>query len=280
MKNEALRTLNFSKLLDYNNGPPTEIRYKYEPEETRCSRYCVSCDQGFPDLLNEAGMKLWLMSHAADTSDFEAFFKTQAPINEKFRIIDEPIMFLLESPGADYCNGIPKEHADFPHIEKNPPVYVYYWMPHVRRQPNAKWPTEGEAREVAGTYGDYFAYLIAHFNLRNAYITNTVKCNLRKDGRNAFVRPKEIPESLRSKIVQNCYQLFLSKEKEELNPAIVFAFGESAHKNAKSCGLSKLSRFPLLHPACLNLGKWKGKNYEFISENNARVERALSEIMS
>lgn len=203
------------------------------------------------------------MSHAADTSDFERFFKKPAPVDQAHPVVNEPVMFLLESPGADYDNGCLIHHSDFPEIAKKPPVNGYYWMPY----PDGRfpeWPIRDE--EVAHTYGPYFAYLIGHFNLRNAYITNVVKCGLWNEKENSFLALMRASGGLRDKIVANCYHRFLSREIKELEPAIIFAFGQDAQAPAGHCGLSTVR---LLHPAD------RHSRDQFIARNNKTIETAL-----
>jgi hypothetical protein len=67
MRNAALQKLNFVRLIDYGGQPPVENRYD---SPLPCSGYCIDCEQ--KDLLDPAVRRLDLMSHAADTSDFEA----------------------------------------------------------------------------------------------------------------------------------------------------------------------------------------------------------------
>lgn len=95
MKNHVLVELNFRRLLQYTEGPlRPEAPYEHA---VHCSGYCVDCEQ--KGLLDGWGYKLYRMSHAADTSDFEALLGPLLPQGEA--CIGEPVMFVLESPPRD-----------------------------------------------------------------------------------------------------------------------------------------------------------------------------------
>jgi hypothetical protein len=156
MKNAELAELNFRKLINYGVQP--SVKVKYDP--LQCYGYCIDCEQKY---LVEPG-QLDLISHACDSSDFEAIL---GPLPSA-QPIDIPIVFLLEDPGGDYGNG---ERFSYEGCRKQPPTNHYYWSPQVHT-----WPASIE--ELRHFYGPYFAYLMRNHGLRNVYITNLVKCNL------------------------------------------------------------------------------------------------------
>ena len=118
MKDPVLAALNFKELLDYGGQPRVMGEY---PQPIPCRGYCVSCEES--GLLDGTGRRLDLMSHGCDTSDFE---EVLGPMPHEGPCVEEPILFLLEKPGADYSNG---EEVTFRGWRKKPPVKNYYWTP-------------------------------------------------------------------------------------------------------------------------------------------------------
>jgi len=136
-------------------------------------------------------------------------------IDEIKQIIPEPfegtddrsIMFLLENPGGDYQNGC---NVTYDGIEKNPPVNHFYFSPNLD---SGKWPTTVEEVQP-NPYGNYFAYLIKKYSLKNVYITNCIKCKYTGD--------------MYEKTKETCAEEFLQKEVCIFKPDIVFFFGHKA----------------------------------------------------
>ena len=73
------------------------------------------------------------------------------PLPTDGRAIDQPILFILENPGADNKNGAPGPFRGF---RKQPPVRHYYWSPDCDG-----WPS-GISEFRDNFYGSYFAYLM------------------------------------------------------------------------------------------------------------------------
>src|SRR5712692_3352398 len=122
-------------------------------------------------LLDGSDVHLDRMSHAADTQDFEAFYR-----EELLRpYIEDWVFFVLESPGGQDDNGDARTHRNF---TKRPPNNAYYWLPDDRNH----WPTTlGEVLQADNSYGPYLAYLIKRFRLKNAYFTNAVNVRPRRE---------------------------------------------------------------------------------------------------
>lgn len=82
------------------------------------------------------------------------------------------------------------------------------------------YPQEFKGR----TYGTLFNSLIFTFKLRNAYLTNLVKCGLNNDNEEYRGIYKYNYEC-----VSTCYENYLSKEIELVDPKVVFCFGSSVY---------------------------------------------------
>lgn len=261
MKCGRLVDLNFRNLLHYGGQPP--VQNAYNPP-IPCTGYCVDCEEKH---LVPEGWQLDQMSHACDTTDFEALLGP-LPLDGR-PIMDRRIMFLLEKPGGDYENGAAVPYLDF---QKRPPVNHYYWTPNV-----AVWPVN--VAEFGGNfYGSYFAYLMRRFRMRNVYITNSVKCAWRMappGGQAGAKAPTFSP------VTENCTNRWLSNEVALCPPVVSFCFGRRAKDHAarlKNLGATVgLIRY-LWHPSAIQLSqRYKKTREEMVAENDHWIEETLSE---
>lgn len=245
-----LEEVSFSKVVHYKNDPVME-HWHHEP--ATCSGFCISCEQN--NVLAN-GISLNKLSHGCHSDVFYKilgdFESTKVPLNKK-------IMFLLESPGADYFG----DSMIFQGVEKRPPVNHYYFTPKIK-----SWPTKLPQKRDA--YGEQFAYIIRHFNLKNAYFTNVVKCgkfNEKSGSWEAFRADRKRD----NKIAQNCYEEILSKEIELFNPDVIFSFGSNARWLYEKVNKLNIPHYNLNHPRRrMNLAK-------NITENLSIIENALQE---
>ena len=257
MKNKTLESLNFTKLIKYDDIPDVRNR-------PTCTGYCVSCEQN--GYLEDPKFTLFQMSHGADTEDFENAIK-KLPEDG----FDVPVVFLLESPGGHYANGKPVPYKGY---SKEPPVNCYYWLP----KPMDEWPTAGDDVDP-GSYGKYFAYILAAHRLRNAYFTNVVKCSLAPRDKSKTFIPWHVTRDQNhwhSKIRSNCFELYLKEELRLLQPKIVFFFGGSAKMLAYYSGIYGLlpkAWFQVLrHPADRRFGH---KEATILPENDKVIAETI-----
>jgi hypothetical protein len=262
MKNAELAELNFTKLLHYGGTP--DVRASTS-NQILCSGYCVSCEKnGF---LDDGDERLDQMSHGADTDDFERAMGKLPPGGPEVSVA-----FLLDAPGGYYENGEPRTYEG---VTKQPPVNAYYWVPRL-----TAWPADPSEVNTK-SYGPYFAYLLATHKLRNAYFTNTIKCSLAQRDVDQFKPYYHVrdPNVRDSKIRDNCFELFLSKEMRIVNPQVVFYFGQRAQKAGYFAGLPSLlpnAHFKmLLHPAA-----WLRSSSQILQQNDASIRDALTEYSS
>jgi hypothetical protein len=197
------------------------------------------------------------ISHGADTDDFEQLIGEQVPRP----YIQAPVLFVFESPGSRFGNGTPVPYERF---NKIPPNLDRYWLPD---EHHVVAKTLSEAAKAK--YGPYLAYLIWHFKLKNAYITNAVKCGLTVNGSDG---PRFLPFLIGRyrKVWDNCFKLFLRKELDILRPAIVFAVGVRAHRLMKTVDATAYGCLIRLdHPA----GRRSRK--EIFEKNDRCIESSL-----
>jgi hypothetical protein len=257
MRDSRLAESNFRQLLHYDGGPPV-ARPRF-PDPLQCSGYCIDCEE--KDLVAKSEGKLDLMSHGCDSADFE---EVLGPMPRDGAGVQQPILFLLEKPGADYGSG---QKVRFSGYKKSPPVNHYYWTPTNKTK---SWPQQ--ISEFEGNfYGPYFAYLMRRHRLCNVYITNLTKCRWRDGNKNAT--PIDI--------LENCITLYLNKEISFFEPKLVFCFGLNAEHGFKSRGLG-ISNHLLYHPGAIRdryraLGKTQE---ELVEQNDKRIQDALANIVA
>lgn len=259
MKNKQLEELNFRKLIHYSPIPKMGARSIFP---LNCARFCVSCEQqGF---LNGREYGLGQISHGADTQDFESSI-SELPSSG----VTDPVAFLLESPGGHYDQLSVKAHLDF---KKRVPTGHYYWTT-PGGSPDASWPKD--PAELKNKYGDYFAYLIRRHNLRNAYFTNIIKCNLVRAGEKRFIPFNPTSESRDSRILEQCCTEFLFEEMQIVQPRIIFFFGKRAAAFGSLAEISSRCRaraVTLWHPAA------RFRLARMIGHNDDLIETALGEV--
>src|SRR5262249_36429019 len=114
-----------------------------------------------------------------------------------------------------------------------------------------------------------WAYLINRFHLRNAYLTNVVKCGVRS------ALTKEILSGaayMPWQVTDNCASRFLSKEIQRTKPVLIAAIGDDAEKQLKRQGFTPSVK--LLHPAARGLS-----TREKISKNEDSMRDALRRVL-
>lgn len=154
---------------------------------------------------------------------------------------DEGVMFLMEGPSNDY--GI---YEDFVYDGyKKRPSKQWYWIHH--KQDILGFPDKFQG----GEYGRFVASAILTFKLKNAYLTNLVKCGLNNTEGNEYLGIGCYNEES----VQNCFEQFLIDEIRILDTKVIFVFGTNAYKKViKFISESKLKDknikvLELPHPA-------------------------------
>jgi hypothetical protein len=276
MRDPCLVKLNFQELLHYGGQP--RVCYEHKPP-IPCNGYCVDCEGTEPGkgLLEGTGMRLDLMSHGCDSSDYEAVL---GEMPAKGLPVTRPALFLLENPGGDYDFS---EQTEFGPFKKGPPVKHYYWIPKL-----TSWPTTYKDVD-RDFYNSYFAYLMWKHQLTCVYITNLVKCKEIKDSDNT-----ENPPNRRhwQRVVENCTRRYLAREltilaETKTGPVRwAFCFGRKAEKGllrllAQDTALNRLlgNEFGIIylyHPAAFRRAAALGKTPEsMFCENDERIAKEI-----
>lgn len=251
MRNVDLAKLNFCELLNYGVQPVVKNSYL---TPLYCSGYCIDCEKkGF---FHNPGDGFDQMSHGCDTYDFEMLL---GALPNTQRIIDIPILFLLENPGGDYANGNPVLYQGY---KKQPPVNHYYWTP----EGITSWPSN--ANSLKNLYGNYFAYLMNKHSLNNIYITNVIKCNIITAKKTQYDKQKSI---------EHCVNKWLKREIELFLPKIVFCFGRTSEEKfkyySKKYNWNNIKTLYLYHPSAIYLAqRYHKTKQQMIDENDYKIE--------
>ncbi|MDA3786930.1 MAG: hypothetical protein PF503_00305 [Desulfobacula sp.] len=255
MKNAELAKINFTEIINYGGQPKVQNSYS---TPLSCIGYCVRCEES--GLINKTGGQLELMSHGCDSFDFESILGAMPQKGVK---ISQPILFLLENPGANRRNGAP---VDFRGFRKQPPVNHYYWTPN-----NDKWPDQ-VSQFNGNFYGPYFSYLMKKHQLGNVYISNLIKCKWMK-GNDSKVSNDSLLRSY-------CIEQYLKREIEVFAPKIVFCFGRNAEKGYRAMAFGDGKSVYLMHPSFIaDRHQTTARSQEdLVKENDGIITQAIEQI--
>jgi len=217
--NDELRRLNFDDLLILNDAVPVSTYdfNKYMSNDIHLLKgYCVRCEErGCNVCPQDKEYKLMNISHGASSD--EVLFATGQENFDFTDWLDEGIMFIMEGPSIDGWGLY--EEVEYKGYKKRP-AKLWYWIHD--RQERLEYPAEFWGR----TYGTLFNSIVFTFKLRNAYLTNFVKCGLNNEN-NQFKGIKEYDY----KSLTTCFENYLLKEIEIMNPKVVYCFGSSVVNN-------------------------------------------------
>ncbi len=217
----TLQELNFSHLIKYDvsdsNGYSFGDYVNNGSVHPNISNYCTSCDeQGYNVSPSDQSYKLCNMSHGAHSRDF---INAVDPSMDISAWNTEGVMFVMESPSRDYgiyeTTKINKEGQTY----AKRPSKLWYWIH--EKCDYVEYPEYFKG----GEYGELVRSIIFTFKLANAYLTNLIKCGMNDDSGDSF---RGI-DYFDSRCIQNCYDSFLSKEIELMNPKVIFTFGTNVY---------------------------------------------------
>ena len=217
----TLKELNYSQLIKYNledvNSYSFDDYIDNGSVHPGASDYCTSCDElGFSVSPSDQSFHLCNMSHGSHSRDFISAVDNSIDTSEWNT---GGVMFVMESPSRDY--GIyetTKINKDGQTYNKRPSKQ-WYWIHEKCKY--AEYPEYFKG----GEYGELVRSVIFTFKLANAYLTNLIKCGMNDDSGDAF---KGI-DYFDGRCIQNCYDMFLSKEIELMNPRVIFTFGTNVY---------------------------------------------------
>ncbi len=220
---EKLRTLNFEKLISIEFEKPIS-EYSFNDYLSKGKRqikgFCTDCEGKKLNISpKDENYRLQNISHGATSNDiFEASDKNITKLDKYWK--DEGVIFIMESPSAD--RGGFYEKNTFDGITKKP-TKEWYWVHY--KQDKFGYPQEFKG----GRYGSLFNSIIYTFKLKNAYLTNLIKCGMNNENG----KFKGI-DFFNGGCIDNCFNRFLSEEIRIIDPKIIFCFGSLVLNNFNS----------------------------------------------
>jgi hypothetical protein len=209
---QKLKELNFNDLLILD----TDVS-KYDFNEyikNGCHKikgFCTKCEEkGINFCPDDENYKLQAISHGSMSNDFILALKNEKIDTSNWK--NDGVLFIMEGPSNIYDFYEEKEYNGF----KKYPSVEWYWIHD--NQDKYIYPDYFKG----GEYGRFFNSIIFTFELKNAYLTNFVKCGLNdKDGNYKGIN------DYNQECVKYCFNEYLLREIEILKPKIVFCFGSN-----------------------------------------------------
>lgn len=232
-----LRELNFSKVIKISEKEGSSSysfdKYRRNGFEHKIEGFCTSCEAKEYNFSKKVpDYKLSTISHGAHTTDFLEAMVNNKPDTSTWH--EQPVMFIFESPSVEDKKYDSIIYNDV--LKK--PVKEWYWIHKDKRY--AEFP---EYFEKGKHYGNLVLSMINTFKLKNAYVTNLVKCGLN----NQSGQFKGL-EDYSSECIHNCFENILKHETNILQPKVVFAFSKSVKGWIKKLA-PDLPVYYLPHPA-------------------------------
>ncbi len=235
----TLNELNFQKLIDYSCSNVVEYTFddyrKNGYQHPPVKSFCTACDEIGINLCDDPDYRLYNISHGSHSRDF----LSAGSIMESENWNDAGVMFVMESPSKDYgiyeTAEIKKENTSY----RKRPAKQWYWI-HGDKEMRG-YPDKFRG----GEYGEFVASAIVTFQLRNAYMTNLVKCGLNHIQKDAY---KGI-DSYNPDCIKCCYERFLKEEIAIIKPNVIFTFGTKVYKLVNSLLTEDIKVVGLPHPA-------------------------------
>lgn len=210
---EDINDLRFGKLIQYKE--PQNQSYTLEDETKRYIRSAMPT--GVCNLCNSANkssdgeFSLKIVSHGIHSLDL---FKIQGTDYSDYR--DDAVMLVMESPASN-LDACYKEEIDEKH-----PAKVWWWAD---GESTAK-PTVYPKAFSSKMYGEFFNSFVHTFKLKNAYMTNLVKCGMLKDSdHNKYGNLDKFPSECKN----NCFGKIFLKEVEALKPKVIFTLSSKVY---------------------------------------------------
>lgn len=213
----TLKELNFEELIKLDRKNINDYSFS-EYKEKNCEHpkivsYCTDCEEKGIKICEDTGFRLRNISHGSEAEDIINSIDPKLNTENWHR---DGVMFIMESPSVSddifQQTIITKCERSF---DKSP-AKQWYWIHD--EQPDIKgYPQNFEGRK----YGGFIASAIVTFELKNAYITNLIKCGLNDDSNKKYKGIKDYHEAC----IKNCTEKFLINEIKIVKPKVIFTFG-------------------------------------------------------
>lgn len=255
-----LNELNFKDLIgmDFSEWEDADNAAQYSFDSYRrhkchhpkITKYCTICDDKEKAEENfyirnegiDESFHLRNISHGSKTEDFlQAMGIKNEDIHDWKN--ENSVLFLMENPSNNFehwDNGVNYGYL-YEGVKNGSynkyPARLWYWI-HDSESRKCK---DGYPNYFAGgEYGKLIASAIMSFRLKNAYMTNLVKCGLNKDTDKEKKNYKNL-SAYNPKCIRTCCEKYMQEEMKIIHPKVIFAFGKNTfdklEANARACWL-------------------------------------------
>ena len=188
---EEINELRFGKLIQY--ADPQNQSYTYDDETKRYIRsdtptaVCQECEDNSANKSSDGEFSLQIVSHGIHSLDL---FKIQK-FNDYSDYRDDAVMLVMESPASN-LDACYKEEIDGKH-----PAKVWWWADGKSTDERTTYPYGFSSKK----YGEFFNSFVHTFKLKNAYMTNLVKCGMLNSDHDKYANLDKFP----AKCKNNCF---------------------------------------------------------------------------
>lgn len=279
---KRLIKLNFHDLMTLENNWEDYSFSKCQPDDgsdtrkhdkfTDCCNICEGLNESYrneckfkKEKENADDYQLTNVSHGVSTAEYEYIIKKT--IEDTPATINAGIMFLFENP-ASVDNKRDKDlYRDC--IDDKKTCNEWYWLHLLEKEiiEKGKFEPDFWGQVKKHRYDTLIASIIYKFKLKNAYITNMVKCGLVSAD-----KFKNIGWYSKS-CIDKCYDTFLRREIDIVAPQIIFAMSSNVYSKITKIMKNeiknkKVSIVKLPHPASRYSNKdFQTKYYCTIAES-------------
>lgn len=185
---------------------------EYYGREEQPIGVCQLCENKNANISGDKNFSLKIVSHGIQSLDL---FKKQG-FTDYSDYREDGIMLIMESPSSnlDACYEM-----DF---SSKHPAKVWWWLENENTDKPETYPDEFKGRK----YGQFFNSFVHTFKLKNAYMTNFIKCGMLDDSDLKFGNFATFPDECK----RTCFENILLKEIEIINPKVIFTFSTNVYK--------------------------------------------------
>ena len=221
---EKINDLRFGKLIQYDN--PQNQSYGYVDKCWDCQpKYpekfygrtdsptgiCQECKENDANKSKNKQYKLKIVSHGIHSLDL---FKIQN-FSDYGDFKDAGVMFVFESPASNLAACYKKE------FDGKYPAKAWWWIEGEGTKTPAK--KDDWNKSLFKKYGELLNLYVHTFKLKNAYMTNLIKCGMMSED-NKFGNFGTFSNECKKK----CFKQIFRKELEIIKPKVIFTFGNNA----------------------------------------------------
>ena len=152
-----------------------------------------------------------IVSHGIHSFDL---FKIQK-FNDYSDYRDDAVMLVMESPASN-LDACYKEEIDGKH-----PAKVWWGADGKSTDERTIYPNDFSSKK----YGEFFNSFVHTFKLKNAYMTNLVKCGMLNSDHDKYANLDKFP----AKCKNNCFDNIFLEEVERLKPKVIFTLSSKVY---------------------------------------------------